>query len=450
MTTPASSPPFELRQIAGQMIRAALAAADPAAAVRNYFAQHPEVAAQISATPGRLIVVGAGKAGAPMAQAVSDIFDAKISRGQVIVKYGYTTQKSPIPNPQSPIQIVEAGHPIPDQAGLQAAQGIAALLRQASANDTVFCLISGGASALLTLPAEPLTLTDLQATTAALLAAGATINQVNTIRKHLSAIKGGRLAQLAQPATVYALILSDVVGDPLEVIGSGPTVPDPTTFADAWAIVEQFQLQTALPPAVIQRLQAGCAGDVPDTPKPNDSIFERVHNIIIGSNRLAARAADKAAQSAGFEAGLLSTFVEGEAREVGKVAAALAKGLARAEGPLPRPACLVMGGETTVTLQGNGRGGRNQEMALAAAIALAGWSDVLVACFGTDGSDGPTDAAGAFADGHSVGRAQVMGLEAVEYLQRNDAYNFFAPLDDLILTGPTNTNVNDLTFILAR
>jgi hydroxypyruvate reductase len=432
------------------MIRAALVAVDPAAAVKNYFEHHPETAAQIRATPGRVIVVGAGKAGAPMAQAVSDIFGEKITNGQVIVKYGYITSNSKIQNLKSKIQIVEAGHPIPDQAGLEAAQGIAALLSQASANDTVLCLISGGGSALLTLPAEPLTLTDLQATTTALLAAGATINQVNTIRKHLSAVKGGRLAQLAQPATVYALILSDVVGDPLEVIGSGPTAPDPTTFADAWAIVEQFQLQTVLPPAVIQRLQAGCAGDVPDTPKPGDSIFERVYNIIIGSNRLAAQAAVKAAQFAGFEACLLSTFVEGEAREVGKVAAALAKGLARAEGPLPRPACLVLGGETTVTLKGNGQGGRNQEMALAAAIALAGWPEVLVACFGTDGSDGPTDAAGAFADGQSVGRAQAMGLEAIEYLQRNDAYNFFAALDDLILTGPTNTNVNDLTFILAR
>jgi hydroxypyruvate reductase len=412
--------------------------------------------AQIAAGLGRVIVVGAGKAGAPMAQAISDIFGPKITSGQVIVKYGYVTEKSKIENRLSPdgekskIQILEAGHPIPDQAGLEAAQEIATLLSQAGADDTVICLISGGASALLTLPAAPLTLADLQATTAALLAAGATINQVNTIRKHLSAVKGGRLAQLAQPATVYALILSDVVGDPLEVIGSGPTVPDPTTFADAWTIVEQFQLQTALPPAVVQRLQAGCAGDVPDTPKPGDSIFERVHNIIIGSNRLAAQAAVKAAQSAGFEACLLSTFVEGEAREVGKVAAALAKGLARAEGLLPRPACLVLGGETTVTLKGNGQGGRNQEMALAAAIALAGWPDVLVACFGTDGSDGPTDAAGAFADGQTVGRAQVMGLEAIEYLQRNDAYNFFAALDDLILTGPTNTNVNDLTFILAQ
>jgi glycerate 2-kinase len=313
----------------------------------------------------------------------------------------------------------------------------------------VICLISGGGSALLTLPAESLSLSDLQTTTEILLAAGATINQINTIRKHLSAIQGGRLAQLAAPARIYALILSDVVGDPLEVIASGPTVPDPTTFADAWAIVKQFQLQAALPLAVARRLQTGCAGQISDTPKPGALIFEQVYNTIIGSNRLAAQAAVEAAQAAGFKASLLTTFMEGEAREVGKVVAALAKGLARDEGSLRRPACLVVGGETTVTLRGSGQGGRNQEMALAAALALANWPNLLIACLGTDGSDGPTDAAGAFADGQTVGRAQAIGLTAVEYLNRNDAYNFFAALNDLILTGPTHTNVNDLTFILA-
>ncbi len=443
--------PFSInpRQIAWQMIRAALEAVNPAMAVKNYFSSRPDVVNQIKATSGRVIVVGAGKAGAPMAEAVSEIFTDKITAGRVIVKYGYVTEKSKIQNIKSKIHILEAGHPVPDQAGWLAAQEIAELLKQTEADDVVICLISGGGSALLTLPAEPLTLSDLQATTTALLAAGATINQVNTIRKHLSAIKGGRLAQIATPATVYALILSDVVGDPLEVIASGPTVPDPTTFIDAWTIVEQFELQSALPQAVVQRLQAGLAGQVPDTPKPGDPIFERVHNIIIGSNRLAAQAAVQAAKAAGFEARLLTTFLEGEAREVGKVVAALAKGLARDEGPIPRPACLVLGGETTVTLRGTGQGGRNQEMALAAALALAGWPNLLVTCLGTDGSDGPTDAAGAFADGQTVGRAQAIGVAAVEYLNRNDAYNFFAALDDLILTGPTNTNVNDLTFILA-
>jgi hydroxypyruvate reductase len=301
----------------------------------------------------------------------------------------------------------------------------------------------------LALPAEGLDLKDLQATTSHLLAAGATINEINTIRKHLSAVKGGGLARMAAPASIHALILSDVVGDPLEVIASGPTVPDPTTFADAWAIVEHYQLQDALPEPVRRRLRAGCAGDVPDTPKKGDPIFERVNNAVIGSNRIAAQAVVKAAEAAGFRAQLLTTFVEGEAREVARVVAGLAKGLARNEGTLKRPACLVLGGETTVTLRGDGKGGRNQEMALAAAIALNGWPDILIVCLGTDGTDGPTDAAGALADGATVSRAQALGLEAVKFLGRNDSYNFFAALNDLIITGPTNTNVNDLILILA-
>lgn len=448
--------PSEARQLAWQIMQAALKAVDPALAVKNYFATHPQLVAAIKNTPGRLIVVGAGKAGAPMAAAVLEIFGDKIATGRVIVKYGHAAQPTAGPTGgeaaqklEARIQLLEAGHPVPDQAGLAAAGEIARLLQQAGQDDTVLCLISGGGSALLTLPAEGLSLDDLQATTQSLLAAGATINQFNTIRKHLSAIKGGRLAQMAAPATVYTLILSDVVGDPLEVIASGPTAPDPTTFAEAWAIVEQYGLRDTLPETVRRRLQAGCAGKLTETPKPADPIFERVHHAIIGSNRLAAQAAVQAAQAAGLEATLLSTFIEGEAREVGKVMAGLAKGLVRDEGPLSRPACLVAGGETTVTLRGRGQGGRNQEMALAAAIALAHWPNVLIACLGTDGTDGPTDAAGAFADGETVGRAQAMGLNAVEYLNRNDAYNFFAPLNDLIVIGPTQTNVNDLIFVFA-
>ncbi len=429
------------RQLARQIMQAALQAVDPARAVKTYFQAHPDHLAQIEATPGRLVVVGAGKAGAPMAAAVAELFGPRIVAGQVIVKYGYGAEE-----PVSKIQVVEAGHPVPDRAGLRAARQITRLLEQSGPQDAVLCLISGGGSALLTLPAGGLTLGHLQTTTEQLLAAGATINQVNTVRKHLSAVKGGRLARLAAPAAVHSLILSDVVGDPLEVIASGPTVPDPTTLADAWAIVEQLGLADTLPPPVRHYLQAA---DTPETPKPGDPVFERVQQAIIGSNRIAARAAVEAAQAAGLNAALLTTFIEGEARQVGRVMAGLAKGLSRDEGPVARPACLVAGGETTVTLQGDGQGGRNQELALAAAMALAGWPDLLVACLGTDGTDGPTDAAGAFADGQTVARALALGLDAAEHLQRNDAYNFFAPLADLIMTGPTRTNVNDLTLILA-
>ncbi len=435
----------DMRQLAWQIMRAALAAVNPAHAVENYFKSQPEVLARLQATPGRVMVVGAGKAGAPMAEAVSRILGDKITDGLVVVKYGHTLEAE-LPR----IQVREAGHPVPDQAGWEAAGEIARLLETTGPEDAVLCLFSGGGSALLTLPATGLTLGDLQNTTSSLLAAGATINQMNTIRKHLSAVKGGGLARLAAPAAVTTLILSDVVGDPLEVIASGPTVPDPTTFAEAWSIVELFQLQAVLPQAVVQRLQAGLVGQIPDTPKPGDPIFERVFHAVIGSNRIAAQAAVQAARAAGLEAELLTTFIEGEAREVGRVVAGLAKGLCRGEGPVKRPACLVAGGETTVTLRGKGRGGRNQEMALAAAIALEGWQDVLVVCLGTDGTDGPTDAAGAFADGTTAARGRALGLDPVEHLNRNDSYHFFAALNDLLLTGPTRTNVNDLTFIFAR
>ncbi len=431
-------------QTAQKIIDNALAAVDPAAAVKNYFNTHPYLVDKIKASSGKLFVVGAGKAGTPMGVAIGEIFGNRIAEGQIIVKYDHVGEVSP-----EKIKIREASHPIPDTAGLVAAQEIVTLLAQTTAADTVICLISGGASALLTLPAKELNLTDLQLTTEALLAAGGTINEVNTIRKHLSGIKGGQLALRAAPATVYTLILSDVVGDPLAVIGSGPTVPDPTTFADAWHIIEQYQLQTHLPLSVIKRLQFGLSGQMPDTPKPGDALFEKVSNVIIGSNRIAAQAAVEAAQAAGFESQLLSTFIEGEAREVGRVMAGLAKGLHRNEGSLQCPACLVVGGETTVTLKGKGKGGRNQEMALSAAIALAGWDDILIICLGTDGTDGPTDAAGAVADGSTVRRAKALGLDALDFLHNNDAYNFFAALADLIMTGPTHTNVNDLTIILA-
>ena len=434
------------REIAGRIMKAALQAVDPAVAVKNYFATNPRIKAQIEATVGRLIVVGTGKAGTPMATAVAELFGSKIAAGQVIVKHGYQPQER---GTTGPIQISAAGHPVPDRAGLEATRSLTQLLAETAANDTVLCLISGGGSALLTLPASGITLEDLQQATECLLAAGATINEFNTVRKHLSAVKGGGLAQLASPATLHTLILSDVVADVLPIIASGPTVPDPSTFTDAWAVVERYQLQAKLPASIVARLQVGCAGKIPDTPKPNDPIFAQVENSIIGSNRIAAEAAVQTARQQGLTAHLLTTFVEGEAREVGKVVAGLAKGLSRGEAGYPLPACLVFGGETTVTLRGAGKGGRNQELALAAAIALDGWPNLFVASLGTDGTDGPTDAAGAWVDGHTVSRAYALGLEANIYLSDNDAYNFFAALDDLILTGPTNTNVNDLILILA-
>lgn len=448
------------REHAGHIIRATLAAVDPATAVRRHLrcidgrllvtGAHDERAYDLDEYE-RILVVGAGKAGAPMVEAAAAVLGERLSAGVVIVKYGHAGRAGTLDR----IALVEAGHPVPDAAGMQGAQRMADLLSGATGRDLVICLLSGGGSALMSLPAPGVTLADLQALTRTLLACGATINEINTLRKHLSQLKGGHLARLAAPATLISLILSDVVGDPLDVIASGPTVPDPTTYADAWAVLERFGVLKQAPAAVLAHLRSGLQGAVDETPKPGDAVFAGVHNVVVGSNRIAARAAAVSARELGYHTLLLSTFVEGEAREVARVVAGLAKGVARGEctGPpdgarLERPACLILGGETTVTLRGDGRGGRNQELALAAALALDGWPAVLVTCLATDGTDGPTDAAGAFADGDTVRRAVVLDLSAADHLASNDAYPFFAALDDLIITGPTQTNVNDLIIVL--
>jgi hydroxypyruvate reductase len=376
-----------------------------------------------------------------------------VSGGLAIVKHGHGLED---PGATGSIEIVEAGHPVPDEAGLEGARRITHLLRGATGRDLVLCLISGGGSALMTSPVPGISLRDLQILTGILLRCGATINEINTIRKHISQLKGGQLAQLASPAPVVSLILSDVVGDPLEVIASGPSVPDPTTFGDAWSILERYAIVEEVPASITRHLRAGVEGRVAETPKPGDPLFDRVQNVIVGSNRLAAQAAALEAQRLGFDTILLSTFVEGEAREVGKMVAGLAKGLVRGEAvhpagnPLALPVCFIVGGETTVTLRGDGKGGRNQELALASAISLDGWDRVLIASLATDGTDGPTDAAGAFADGGTLARASRLGLDAEAYLNRNDAFHFFQELGDLLITGPTKTNVNDLILVLAN
>jgi len=297
---------------------------------------------------------------------------------------------------------------------------------------------------LLTLPAGHITLEDSQRLTQALLRCGATINQINTIRKHIEDVKGGRLAQLAAPATVVTLVLSDVIGNPLDFIASGPTVPDTTTFRDALDVLEQFDLVEQVPPAVLEQLRRGERGEVPETPKPGDPLFARVQTEVVGSLEIAAAAAEAEAQRLGFHTLLLTTFIEGEAREVAKVAAALAKELVWRGQPLPPPACLIAGGETTVTVRGEGKGGRNQELALAAALAIAGLPRTLILAAATDGSDGPTDAAGGMVDGESVRRG-----DARAFLARNDSYTYLECTGDLLKTGPTNTNVNDLLFIFS-
>ena len=430
--------------------RAALAAVDPGAAVRRHV-QYREGLLTIGgrdydlAGVERVWVVGGGKAATAMVAALHQLLGSRLDGGLVVTKYRHVD-----PGLETgAVRVVEAGHPLPDDAGVQGTARVADLLATATERDLVLAVISGGGSALLTLPSVGLDLADLQGTTDLLLRSGATIVELNTVRKHLSQIKGGGLARLAGGARVASLILSDVVGDPLDVIASGPTVPDPTTFSEAVTILDRYGLAGSVPPAVRRHLQAGLRGQLPETPKAGAALFARVHNLIVGSNRLAAEAAAQEALARGFNALLLSTFVEGEAREVALVAAALAKELVHHDRPVPRPACLVWGGETTVTVRGGGKGGRNQELALAAALAMQDLTNVLLVALGTDGTDGPTDAAGAVATGETVSRAALLGLDPHAYLADNDAYTFFDALGDLIRTGPTGTNVNDLLLLFA-
>jgi hydroxypyruvate reductase len=394
----------------------------------------------------RVFVIGGGKAGAPMAQALSAILDERLVAGWVNVKQGHLVD---VPLPAA-MTVHEASHPIPDEAGRSGAQHILDLVHGAGKRDLIFCLISGGGSALLPLPTQGITLGDLQALTDELLRCGATINEINAVRKHCSQIKGGQLARAVYPATVISLILSDVVGNPLDVIASGPTVPDTSTFADAYGVLRKYNIVDTVPERIVAHLRAGLDGDVPETPKPGDPVFENVYNFIIGSNAIAARAARTAAAAMGFNTLVLSTYIEGEAREVGRVMAGIAKSLTVEGWPLSKPACVIAGGETTVTVRGSGKGGRNQELALAVSLALEGWQGITVVTLATDGTDGPTDAAGAIVDGETVRLGRERKLLAADFLARNDSYTFFDHLGDLIRTGPTNTNVNDLIFILKQ
>ena len=389
-----------------------------------------------------VFVLGAGKASAVMAAAVEHLLGKHVTGGLINVKYGHTA-------PMKRIEVNECGHPVPDAAGVAGARRIMDIARRAGENDLVICLISGGASALLPAPAPPITLEEKQQVTRLLLACGATIHEINAVRKHISEVKGGQLARLAYPARVLSLLLSDVIGDPLDVIGSGPTAPDASTFAEALAVLDKYGLRERVPAPVRERLERGAAGEIPETPKADDPVFQRTQNLIVGNNRTAVDAAAKIARVFGFRPLVLSTMIEGETREVARVHAAIVREILASGRPARPPVCLISGGETTVTLRGNGLGGRNQEFVLAAAIELAGLPDVVVLSGGTDGTDGPTDAAGAIADGATLARAERIGLDARRMLAENDSYHFFEPLGDLIKTGPTSTNVMDLRLLLV-
>ncbi len=390
----------------------------------------------------RIFVTGFGKGTAPMAKALEQILGDRLTEGWITVKYGHGM-------PLEKVRVMEAGHPVPDQAGLEAARYVLERLQGCSEHDLVLCAFSGGGSALFPAPRPPLDLGEKQATTRLLLECGATIFELNSLRKHLSSAKGGQLARIAYPARVISLFLSDVVGDPLDVIASGPTVADPSTFADCIRIVDHYGLSEKLPSSVLKLLRDGAGGLLEDTPKPGDVVFERVQNLVVGNNRAALLASAQKASGLGYSPLILSSYVQGEAREIAEFFTATGKEIVSSGHPIHAPACVLAGGETTVTIRGEGKGGRNQELALAAAICLDGWPGISVLSAGTDGSDGPTDAAGAFADADTCRAAVRKGLNALDYLSRNDSYHFFEAIGDLLITGPTRTNVMDVLCMIV-
>lgn len=391
----------------------------------------------------RIFVVGAGKATAPMAKALEDLLGPRLYRGVINVKYGFT-------EPLSRIKTVEAGHPLPDAEGVRGTAEILRLLEEAGERDLIFSLISGGGSSLLPHPAQGVTLEEKQALTQALLDSGATIREINTVRKHISAAKGGWMAKAASPATVVNLMLSDVVGDPMDAIASGPFVPDPSSYAEARDVLRKYKLEH-LSKTILDHILDGVSGRIPETPKPADPCFKRVYSLIVGSNILALKAAQKKARELGYQAFILSSMLEGEAREIARIHTAIAREILKSANPLSAPACVISGGETTVTIRGNGLGGRNQEFSLAAAGNLSDLPPrVVILSAGTDGNDGPTGAAGAVVDPFTLRRGEKAGMRAVDFLDVNDAYHFLEETRDLLITGPTNTNVMDVQLILVR
>jgi len=388
-------------------------------------------------------VIGMGKASAKMAFTLEQILGERIKGGLVLIPYQTRMELKRI-------KIHIGGHPIPNEAGMEGTQRMVKLLGGLTKSDLVFCLISGGGSALLTLPPSPITLEDKRQLTRLMLECGASIDEINTLRKHLSQSKGGRLAKYAFPATIVSLILSDVVGDRIDTIASGPTVPDDTTFADCLEIIEKYRLRDKVPRRVLHYLQQGLEGRVGETPKRGDPIFENSQYLVIGNNLMALRSAAAKAEELGYRPFILSSYIEGEAREVALFHSAIVKEVLGSSNPLPAPACLISGGETTVTVKGNGIGGRNLEFVLQLAMEIDGFPRVTVLSAGTDGIDGNSDAAGALADGGTVSKAAHLGLNPQSFLDNNDSYTFFRELGDLILTGPTETNVLDVRIMVVE
>jgi glycerate-2-kinase len=438
-----------LRHDACVILESALRAVDPIEVVLNALSLEGDVlsyeggSVDLSKTK-KIIIVGGGKAGGLMAKAVAGILGGRITSGLVNVLKGTELSAK-----SGRITMRGASHPIPDHEGVKGVDRMLDLTNGLTKRDLVITLISGGGSALMPYPAPGISLEDMRKLTSLLLKAGVTINELNSVRKHISGFKGGQFARHVYPAKMINLLLSDVIGDPIDTIASGPTSPDESTFMDARDVVTKYGLLDEIPESVLSRLNDGINGMCPETPKLGDPIFENVSNLVIANNYMAASAASKVAEGLGYNSLILSTHIEGEARQVGGMFAGVAceeqsRGL-----PLPKPAAIIIGGETTVTVNGEGKGGRNQEVALGAIRKMSGLRGII-ATLGTDGIDGPTDAAGAMVDGESLTKAVELGLNPDEFLDENDSYSFFESMNDLIMTGPTGTNVNDLSVILVR
>jgi glycerate 2-kinase len=443
-----------------RILAASIQAVEPGTAVKRFMRREGEylfIGDRLYdlKTFSRILLVGAGKACAPMAYAAANILGNHLSTGIIIVKEGYL-QTGEVPDNESKqnlnssrLTLLEAGHPIPDQRGVVSTNRIIKLLEQAHPDDLVICLICGGGSALLTSPTTGVTLDDLQLMTRELLACGADITEINTLRKHLDRVKSGGLARMAAPATLVTLVVSDVIGDPIEKIASGPTVPDMSTYNDAHHILEYYEIVKRMPDSIVANLVQGMERELQEPNKPSEPPSPETNNIIIASNKQAAQAALRQAQVEGFNSQILTTFLQGEAQQAGLFLSSIAHQININQQPLKRPACSITGGETTVSIKGNGLGGRNQELALATVFDMAGLKEKAIVTLATDGGDGPTDAAGAVVTGTTFERASKLGLSPHEYLRRNDSYHFFEPLGDLLKPGPTFTNVNDLTFLFA-
>jgi len=397
----------------------------------------------------RVFLVGVGKAAYPMSIAVANLLGENLTRGTILTK----VNPGQLPKKFSrKINILTGGHPVPDQTSQKSAEYIQTQLSEMTPNDLVLFLISGGGSALLAAPSPGISLDALVYTNQILLSCGAEINEINTIRKHISSVKGGRLASLAAPAKLITLILSDVIGDPIDMIASGPTSPDSSTFQDAMQIINKYKLEALLPEVIVDRIIQGCSGDYPETPKPGDPTFDNTSHYILGSNLDAVQAGILAAEGEGFNASILPDPLSGEASQVGAEFAEYLLKMSKDDKPFPRPACLIGGGETTVTITPNtkiGRGGRNLELALNSVKILDGISNAALITLATDGEDGTTGAAGAVVTGESFRKGKESQMQLDAYLENHDSYSYFLKLDDLLQPGPTQTNVNDLCFLFT-